>query len=144
MFLSLTITVVYQPAHAHCSYCLFKPETNWLPAVYLPGQRSVFLGSLVWSHKNTKTPSQVLFDITRTAVGINLWDQPSRILSVSYPSPDQVAFRLPAGAVLVNCTYFCRKDTSDRSELLLSLTDNEQMSPFQVKGDIDTLPPSLC
>lgn len=77
-------------------------------------------------------------------MGINLWDQPSRILSVSDPSPDQVAFHLPAGAVLVNGTYFCRIDTSDRSELLLSLTDNEQMSPFQVKGDRDTLAPSLC
>lgn len=69
-------------------------------------------------------------------------DQPSRSLSVSDRSPDQVAFCLPVGAVLVNGTYFCRIDTS---ELLLSLTlNNEQMSPFPVKGDRDTLPPSWC
>lgn len=46
-------------------------------------------------------------------------DQPSGGLSVSDRSPDQVAFRLPVGAFLVNGTYFCRIDTS---EPLLSLT----------------------
>lgn len=58
-----------RPMHTALTLFLSQRPTGCREFTFeVKGQR---LGSLVSSHKDTKTPSQVLSDITRTAVRIN-------------------------------------------------------------------------
>lgn len=120
MYFPLTITVVYHPAHAHCSYCLFLsqiPTGYWQFTFQVKGH---CLGSLVCCLKDTKKLSVKCWVTSPGQLWRSTQQEP---LCFSDCAPDQVAFHLPVGAVLVNGTNFWRM-----SELLLSLTNNEQMS----------------
>lgn len=69
--------------------------------------------------------------------------RPGESLSVSDRSPDQVAFCLPAGAVIINDTYSCRKIPERELLPSLILTMNRCLLSKERQIEIHSLPVSV-
>lgn len=123
-----------RPMHTALTVFLsHRPTGCWQFTFQVKGQS---LEGLVWSHKDTETPARVSRDITRTAVPIS-----------------------PAGVSLFPIAWWgsissprhsasCKRHVflENRYQWAAPITDsnNKQMSPFSVKGERGTLPPSWC